>query len=106
MTNMVRWGVIGAGGIARRRTIPEGIIPAHNAELVSVLSSSTKSSAEVAGQFHAQAASSLDDLLGAPIDAVYVATPVDQHCGQVLKCAQARKHVLCEKPLGMTVAEG
>jgi predicted dehydrogenase len=106
MTNKVRWGVIGAGGIARRRTIPEGIIPARNAELVSVLSSSAKSSAEVAGQFHAQAAGFLDDLLGAPIDAVYVATPVDQHCGQVLKCAQARKHVLCEKPLGMTVAEG
>ncbi len=29
----VKWGVCGSGGIARRRTIPEGIVPANNAEL-------------------------------------------------------------------------
>ena len=32
----VRWGVLGCGGIADRRTIPEGIIPAPSAELVAV----------------------------------------------------------------------
>ena len=31
-----KWGVIGSAGIARRRTIPEGIVAANNAELVSV----------------------------------------------------------------------
>jgi predicted dehydrogenase len=105
MKNKIRWGVIGAGGIARRRTIPEGILPAHNAELVSVFDIATELNGEVAGQFHAEAASSIDDLLGAAIDAVYVATPANRHYGQVLKCAQAGKHVLCEKPLGLTVAE-
>ena len=34
---MIKWGVIGAGGIARRRTIPEGIAKANNAELVAVM---------------------------------------------------------------------
>jgi hypothetical protein len=33
----VKWGVIGAGGIADRRTIPEGLMPAENAELVAVM---------------------------------------------------------------------
>lgn len=33
----VNWGVIGACGIADRRTIPEGIIPAKNAELVALM---------------------------------------------------------------------
>ena len=33
----VKWGVIGAGGIAHRRTIPEGLVPADNAELVAVM---------------------------------------------------------------------
>ena len=33
MADMVRWGVLGGGGIARRRTIPEGIVPAAAAEL-------------------------------------------------------------------------
>lgn len=34
---MVNWGVIGAGGIARRRTIPEGNAKANNAKLVAVM---------------------------------------------------------------------
>jgi len=33
----VKWGVIGACGIANRRTIPEGIIPAKNAQLVALM---------------------------------------------------------------------
>ena len=105
MNKKVRWGVIGAGGIARRRTIPEGILPSHNAELVAVLSNSPETTGEAARQFQARAAASIDDLLSAEIDAIYVATPVDGHLGQVLKCAQSRKHILCEKPLGMTVTE-
>src|SRR5258705_2532338 len=36
LNRKIRWGVIGSGGIARRRTIPEGILPALTAELVSV----------------------------------------------------------------------
>ena len=36
MADVVRWGVIGSGGIARRRTIPEGIVAADNARLVVV----------------------------------------------------------------------
>ena len=34
MSKKIKWAVIGSGGIARRRTIPEGIVPAENAELV------------------------------------------------------------------------
>ncbi len=33
----VRWGVIGATGIADRRTMPEGILPATNSELTAVM---------------------------------------------------------------------
>jgi predicted dehydrogenase len=105
MGTKVRWGVIGAGGIARRRTIPEGIVPAKNAELIATFDRDPKTNAEVARQFKSQAAGSMDELLAAGIDAVYVATPASKHHEQVLSCAQARKHVLCEKPLGMTVEE-
>jgi predicted dehydrogenase len=105
MPGKIKWGVIGSGGIARRRTIPEGIVPASNAELVAVFDIISKANAEVAEQFSAKAAGSIDELLAAGIDAVYVATPANSHYEQVLECAQARKHVLCEKPLGMTVRE-
>lgn len=106
MANKIKWGVLGSGGIAKRRTIPEGIVPADNAQLVAVFDVDAKANAEVAKQFNAQAVGSFEELLKADIDAVYVATPANLHCQQVLACAKAGKHVLCEKPLGMIVEEG
>jgi predicted dehydrogenase len=101
----VNWGVLGSGGIARRRTIPEGIVPAANARLVAVFDTDSSASAEVAARFGVRAVASAAELLAADLDAVYVATPPDGHCAQVQACACARKHVLCEKPLGLTVGE-
>jgi predicted dehydrogenase len=101
----IRWGVIGAGGIARRRTIPEGILPAANAELIAVCSARPSSCREVAHLFKAQACASLADLLRTDIDAVYIATPVHLHAAQACQAAAAGKHVFCEKPLGLSVAE-
>ena len=105
MKRKIRWGIIGSGGIALRRTIPEGILPAKNAELVAVYSRNKKNNAAVARQFHAQAANSLDELLSAKIDAVYIASPNHAHLEQTRQAARAGKHVFCEKPLGLTVAE-
>ena len=48
MSTRIQWGVIGSGGIARRRTIPEGIVPAANAELVAVFDVNLTANAEVA----------------------------------------------------------
>jgi predicted dehydrogenase len=101
----IKWGVIGSGGIARRRTIPEGIMPAPNAVLVSVYDLNNEVNKIVADQFGAKAAKSIPELLGSGIDAVYVASPVNLHPEHVIACAKAKKHVLCEKPLGMSVAE-
>jgi predicted dehydrogenase len=39
------------------------------------------------------------------VDAVYIASPAYAHYEQALACAAAGKHIFCEKPLGMTVAE-
>lgn len=105
MDKKIKWGVIGSGGIARRRTIPEGIVPAPHAELKVVYDIDQKANAEVAKEFDAVAAASIEELLGADIDAVYVASPANAHSGQVEACARAGKHVLCEKPLGMTIPE-
>lgn len=105
MARKIRWGVIGSGGIARRRTIPEGIVPANNAELAVVYRTNAEANKEDAEEFGAQAVNSTDEVLEADIDAVYIATPADLHCEQVLSCAKAGKHVLCEKPLGLTTEE-
>jgi predicted dehydrogenase len=105
MPNKVRWGVIGSGGIARRRTIPEGIAKANNAVLSAVFDTNPKANAEVAKQFNARPAANLNQLLAQDLDAVYVATPAHLHYDHVQACAKAGKHILCEKPLGMTVAQ-
>jgi predicted dehydrogenase len=101
----IRWGVIGSGGIARRRTIPEGIVPASNATLTAVYNPTQTTNDAVAREFSARACRSVEELLAADIDAVYIASPPHVHREQTLACAAAGKHVLCEKPLGVTVAD-
>jgi predicted dehydrogenase len=105
MPEVVRWGVIGSGGIARRRTIPEGIMAAPNARLAAVFDINAAANREVAEQFGTSAAESIQDCLAREIDAVYIASPANAHYEHVMACAAAGKHVLCEKPLGMSVAE-
>ena len=105
MSSKIRWGVIGSGGIARRRTIPEGISKAGNARLSVTFDKDSKANTEVARQFSATPAATLSELLAGDVEAVYVATPAHLHYEHVKACAEAGKHVLCEKPLGMTTAE-
>jgi len=105
MKSKIRWGVIGSGGIARRRTIPEGIVAAANAELAAVFDVNQQANAEVARQFNARPVSSMKALLQSEVDAVYIATPANLHTKQACQAAAAGKHVFCEKPLGSTTAE-
>jgi predicted dehydrogenase len=97
-------GVIGAGGIARRKTIP-AILDAKNCDLRAVMNPSNVE--RIAAEFGVpQASSTVEALLEDPqIEAVYVASPVHVHHDQVIAAAQRKKHVLCEKPLARTVAE-
>jgi predicted dehydrogenase len=101
----VKWGVIGSGGIAMRRTIPEGIVTAGNAMLTSVYDVNSPANLKVAETYSAEAAGSVEELLKEDIDAVYVASPANLHLHHVIECARGKKHILCEKPLGMTPGE-
>lgn len=103
--NKIKWGVIGSGGIAKRRTIPEGIMHADHAMLSSVYDINPEVNAVVAKEFKAKVVNSIQELIQSGVDAVYVASPVDMHADHVISCAKGKKHVLCEKPLGMIPAE-
>jgi predicted dehydrogenase len=105
MEKKIKWGVIGSGGIAQRRTIPEGIILAEHAELVAVYDINAEVNDAVARKFNAKAVGSIQELVESDIDAIYIASPVSLHPEHVISCAMGKKHVLCEKPLGMTVAD-
>jgi predicted dehydrogenase len=106
MAGKVRWGVLGSGGIARRRTIPEGIAAAASAELTAVFDIDPRVNDEVASQLGARACGGEAELLAdADVDAVYIATPANLHREQALAAAGAGRHVFCEKPLGLTAAD-
>lgn len=100
----VNFGVIGAGGIAYRRTIP-GMLKAKNCRLVAVMD--PVNIERVASEFKvAKAYTSEQDLLGDPeVEAVYIASPVHCHLKQIQAAAAAGKHILCEKPLAMNLAQ-
>jgi len=102
----VRWGVIGAGGIADRRTIP-GMQKARFAELVAVMSRTRESTDRVAEKYRVpKRYYSEEDLLADPeVEAVYIATPVYLHRPQTVAAAQAGKHILLEKPLARNASE-
>lgn len=103
----LRWGVIGAGGIADRRTIP-GMMKANNAELIAVMEINMELAEKLRAKWNAKRAYDNEaDLLADPeIDAVYIASPVGLHARQAKMAADAGKHILIEKPLAMTSEEG
>ncbi len=103
----LRWGVIGAGGIADRRTIP-GMMLAKNAELTAVMEINMDFAERLRAKYGAKRAyDSEEALLRDPeVDAVYIATPIALHAAQARLAARFGKHILIEKPLAMTAEEG
>lgn len=99
----LRWGVIGAGGIADRRTLP-GMMLAENAELVAVMEVNQELADSLKEKYGAKAAyDNIDDLLARDdIDAVYIASPVLYHEEAAYAAAKAKKHILIEKPVAIT----
>lgn len=106
MKKRIRWGVIGCGGIASRRMIPELIHHADNAELVSVMDVNPVRASEVAAQFGVAHHCAFEtELLAQDLDAVCIASPPMEHARQTIMAAQAGKHILCEKPIALTRKE-
>ena len=105
---VVKWGVIGAGGIADRRTIPEGIVPSPKCELVAVMDVDPGRASAVAEKYGvSQSFTRVDDLLALrEVEAVYIASPNCYHKEQAIAAARAGKHVFVEKPMALSVADG
>jgi predicted dehydrogenase len=102
----LRWGLIGCGDIAQKRVAP-ALRDLPNCELVAVNRARFDLAESFATAFGARKwRRDWQELIAdEEIDAVYVATPVHQHAEQTLRATEAGKHVLCEKPMAMNVAE-
>ena len=98
----IRWGLIGAGCIATKAIAP-AMHATPNATVQAVASRDSKRSQSLNPiTIH----NSYEALLSDPlVDAVYISLPNHLHCEWTVKALNAGKHVLCEKPFAMNVAE-
>jgi 1,5-anhydro-D-fructose reductase (1,5-anhydro-D-mannitol-forming) len=102
---MAKWGLIGASTIAKEWVI--GAIRATGGEVASVYSTNAARGETYARKNGiARSVTSLDALLSDPeIDAVYISTTNELHRDQAIAAAKAGKHILCEKPLALTIGD-
>ena len=104
---VLKVGLVGCGKIADANHMPEMLSLGGNAE-VTAMFDIQKGKAEALAEKHKlkpKFCSSLDELLKSDIDAVIIATPNLYHYEQTLKCLNAGKHVLVEKPMASSVEE-
>lgn len=100
----IRWGIIGPGGIAK--ALAGGVADGVTGELVAV-GSRNPNKPNLPEDFpgvriHDGYQALIDD---PEVDAIYVATPHPGHAEWAIKAAEGGKHVLCEKPMGLTAHE-
>jgi 1,5-anhydro-D-fructose reductase (1,5-anhydro-D-mannitol-forming) len=100
----VRWGLVGLGGFAEKNVVP-AIAASARSKLVACSGRSLEKSKQFAARLGIPRVYATHDelVLDGEVDAVYVATPNTLHDPVVLAAARAKKHVLCEKPMTMSV---
>lgn len=105
MNDRVRFGILSTAKIARS-VVPQ-MQASERAEVVAVASRSPEKALAFASEFRVpNACESYEELLRRDdIDAVYIPLPPAMHCEWTLRAAEAGKHVLCEKPLGVSAAD-
>lgn len=102
---MIRWGIVGAGNIAN--TFAKDLALVDNNRLCGVASRSLSKATEFATTYGAEYAfGSYDELFKSDVvDVIYIATPHTSHADLSIRAMEHKKHVLCEKPMGINSAE-
>ena len=102
----VRWGILSTSSFAERRFIP-GLRKSALVEVAAVASRDFERSRDFAARNAiATAYGSYEELLADPsIEVIYNPLPNNSHVEWTKKAAEAGKHVMCEKPMGMNAVE-
>jgi predicted dehydrogenase len=103
--NRLAWGILGSGGIAK--TLARAINASAKSTLLAVGSRAQESADRFGDEFSIpRRYASYDALLADPdVQAVYISLPNHLHAEWAIRCAQAGKQILCEKPLTVNAAE-
>jgi len=104
--NKIRWGIMSTAKIGVEKVIP-ALQKGKYCDITALASRDIEKAKKVAGQLSIpRAYGSYEELLADPeIEAVYIPLPNHLHVFWSLKALKAGKHVLCEKPIGLTAAE-
>jgi predicted dehydrogenase len=104
--NKVRWGILSTAKIGREKVIP-GMQASEFCDVAAIASRNGEQARAEAKRLHiAKAYDSYEALLDDPeIDAVYIPLPNQLHVPWAIKAIEADKHILCEKPIGLTSGE-
>jgi predicted dehydrogenase len=102
----IRWGILSTAKIGREKVIP-ALQKGNLCEVVAIASRKKEQAEKAAASLNIpKAYGSYEELLNDPnIDAVYIPLPNNLHVEWSIKSLQAGKHVLCEKPIGLSSAE-
>jgi glucose-fructose oxidoreductase len=103
----IRYGVVGLGHIAQVAVLPAFAHARRNSKLVAVVSDDRTKRREIAKRYrldHAFPYARFEDCLN-EVDAIYIALPNSMHAEYTVRAANAGVHVLCEKPMAVTVRE-
>ena len=102
----LRWGILGAAGIARKAVIP-GLQSSGANEVLALASREAARAREAAGSLGVpRSYGSYEELLADPdVEAVYNPLPNHLHVPWTVRALEAGKHVLCEKPIGLNAIE-
>ena len=102
----IRWGVLSTAKIGLEKVIP-AMQKGEHCEMAAIASQSLEKAQNAAAQLGIpKTYGSYAELLAdVEIDAVYIPLPNHLHVPWASKALEAGKHVLCEKPIGLTVAE-
>ena len=100
---MLKVGVIGCGKIAQVRHIPE-YLDNPDCQLVALFDLNAERTNELAAKYKCKAYTSYEELLNDPeVEAVSICTNNATHAAISIAALKAHKHVLCEKPMAITL---
>ncbi len=101
----LKWGVAGCGWYAEHTFLPT-LQTIKRSEIISIYGGNIKRAGYIANRFNAERGyDNYDEFIQSDIGAVYVSSRNSDHAWQVIKAAEAGKHVLCEKPLAINSRE-
>jgi predicted dehydrogenase len=106
MVKKIRWGVLSTANIGLKKVLP-AMMQGKLTSVVAIASRDVTKARDAAAMLDIPVAyGSYEELLADPnVDAIYNPLPNNMHVPWTIKAAEAGKHVLCEKPLSLTVAE-